>query len=117
MKKIVYRESDGAIIDALELDANVSGLADGLKLGEGEYSGTETNISELADFVAETAYIPVRLVFERLTAAGKAETVWAALTIPQQLNFLTLKEGIDVDDSTVRALLASLEIDPDTILY
>lgn len=65
----------------------------------------------------DVQYIPVRSVFERLIVAGKAETVWTALTTAQQLNFLTLEKGIDVNDTQVKTLLSSLEIDPDTILY
>jgi len=117
MKKIIYRESDGVIIDVLEADATVSGLAEGLATATGEYSGTERNISEIADAIKDVTYITARTVFERLVAINKAEIVIGALTQIQLVNFLTLKEGIAVNDSEVIAILTAIGVDPGTILY
>ena len=50
---IVYRLTDGAIVDVLPDGAAVSGLADGLAVGTGT-AGDATNISEVADFSTPT---------------------------------------------------------------
>ena len=117
MKKIIYRKSDGVIIDVLESDTTVSGLADGLATATGEYAGTERNISEISDLTIDIQYIPARTVFERLKVIGKDEEILSMLTKSQLFNVSTLEEGIAVNDSEVIAILTAIGVDPGTILY
>lgn len=76
-------------------------------------------IIDNADFsiVNDVTYIPIQTIINRLIAIDKAEIAWGALTIPKQLRFITLKEGVAIDDAEVTELLTSLGIDASTILY
>lgn len=84
-----------------------------------EQKSAAQSVIDSADvsILEDIKYVPIQIIVKRLTAIGKTRTVWEALDTDQQLNFLTLREGVDVNDTVVRSLLSSLEIDPDTILY
>lgn len=64
-------------------------------------------------------YIPKLIVVDRLEAIAKRSAVKEALAQNDYLldRWNALKEGIDKNDSQVRALFTSLEINPDEILY
>ena len=75
------------------------------------------NTPEPADTEPEKIiYVPVQTVFQRLKSLGKDVTVWNSLSVSQQLEFLTLKEGIAVNDTNVRMLLSAHDIDVNEIL-
>ena len=76
------------------------------------------NTPDAADVITEQVnYVPCKLIVERLKVLGKDETVWSAMTVSQQLNFLTLEQGIAVNDADVIALLTACGIDSEQILY
>lgn len=76
----------------------------------------EGNTPDEADAIpVNIKYIPVRTIFERLKAIGKDETVWGVLSPSQQVNFLTLKEGVAENDSEVTVILTAIGLDSETI--
>ncbi len=70
--KVIYKKTDGKIIDFI--DGEVSGLNPDLAVSEieGEFIGTETNISELT-LKTEIKYISKLEFKNRLKALGKYE--------------------------------------------
>lgn len=75
------------------------------------------NVIEVEIETNEPTYVTKKQMLERLKALGKDETVWNALTVSQQLEFMNLEEGVAVNDATVSALLTACGVDPSTVLY
>lgn len=61
-------------------------------------------------------YVSVAELRERLEQAGKYEALVALLTPAQIFKLSTLKEGVDLQDPTVRQMLAAVGVDADKVL-